>query len=59
MGFSAARISGACAMCQTPSPASTANHTDITGPKKVPTEAVPWRWIMNRTQMMASVTGTT
>jgi hypothetical protein len=46
-------------MCCTPSSASTANHTTITGPKNLPTLAVPWRCTMNSTVSTSNVMGTT
>ena len=39
---------GWCAMPQMPSNPSTANHTSITGPKSLPTAAVPRRCIKNK-----------
>jgi len=39
--------------------AMTANHTHITGPKKVATRAVPRDWTANSTSRMSTVSGTT
>ena len=46
-------------MCTTPSTASTANHSAVTGPNSLPTLAVPWRCTMNSAVSTTSVIGTT
>ena len=46
-------------MCTTPSSASTANHSKVTGPKSRPTAAVPKRWAQNSSVSTKSVMGTT
>ena len=44
-------------MWMTPSTASVANHTHITGPKNAPTRAVPLRWIENSAMMITIAIG--
>ncbi|MOA62097.1 hypothetical protein D3C78_1874110 [compost metagenome] len=58
-GFSAASTAGLPTMPCTPSAASAANHSIITGPNSLPTLAVPCFWIRNRPVSTASASGST
>ncbi len=57
-GSSAARMPGSRAIWWAPSAPSATNQARHTGPKKAPTDAVPWRWIQNSPIRMASEIGT-
>ncbi len=46
-------------MCQSPATASAANHSSITGPKKVATLAVPRDCTQNSASRITTVIGTT
>jgi hypothetical protein len=58
-GSSACSTTGFCAICQTPTAPSAANHSRHTGPKNAPTTAVPWRWIMNSAISTTATIGST
>ena len=58
-GLSAFRITGASMILTMPMAASTRNHTAITGPKKRPMPAVPWRCTLYRATSTTTASGTT
>jgi len=57
--LSAFRITGASMMFTMPIAASARNQTSITGPKKRPMPAVPWRCTLYSTTSTTTASGTT
>ena len=57
-GFNAFNTSGAASRFQIPIAASDTNHSNITGPKTLPTRSVPNRCAANSTTITITVIGT-